>query len=82
MLTYEIIVKYNTMNLFPPISWKQFTEPSEQEILVKLKDCSLRFNVPELILQEKSVVFVDAFENGKYSDPEVYAVDFSRFTIQ
>lgn len=77
MLTYEIIVKYNTTNSYPTISWKQFTEPTEHEILQNLKKYSVMYNIPEIILEEKGIVFVDAEENGLISDPEIYQIDFS-----
>lgn len=77
MLTYEIIVKYETKNLFPQISWKQNTEPTELEIMETLQDFMEKHKIPKDYIENKSVVFVDAFENGLFSDPEVYQIDFS-----
>jgi len=78
MLTYEIIVKYETKNSYPKISWKQNTEPTEVEILQTLEGFAEKHNIPKKYLEDKSVVFVDAEENGCFTDPDIYMIDFSR----
>jgi len=78
MLTYEIIVKYETQNSYPQISWKQDTEPYELEILKTLECLAKNHNIPKKYLEDKSVVFVDFEENGMYSAPDIYMIDFTR----
>lgn len=78
MLTYEIIVKYKRKNSYPAISWKQDNEPTLDEILQTLRDFAIKHNIPEEYLEDQSFIFVDGFENGTFTKPDIYMVDFSK----
>jgi len=78
MLIYEIKLVYELNHTsYPSFSWKQENEPSESDMLEIVMQYAEKYNVPIDVLEEQAVLFVDSCEDGKFSELEVYGINFS-----
>ncbi len=80
MLIYEIKLVYELNHSpYPTFSWKQEHEPNENDMLEIIIQYAEKYKVPREVLEEQAVLFVDSCEDGKFSDLEVYGINFSEF---
>lgn len=78
MIRYQAILKYSNDDGYPAFSWRQKYEPAEHEILVRLREFAIKNNIPEKYLEEKCFIYVDGYEDGLFTNPELYKIEFSR----
>jgi len=77
MLIYEIKLVYELSHpSYPSFAWKQENEPNENDMLDIVLQYAEKYNVPIDVLEEQAVLFVDSCEDGKFSDLEVYGINF------
>ena len=83
MLAYEVMLYHVKEKDLLPKGAPEFrmrrnnTQPSMVEIMINLREYCISYKIDTSFIEENCLIFVDAYENGLFSDPEIYEPDFS-----